>query len=385
MSKDKRSVFYALGASTATGGAPVVVLSLLLIDIADSLGTPVGVLGQISSFSSAISILMAVIMGVLAVRYSHKNLLAVGLVLMSISIIGTSLSTGFTQILILYSLSGIGYSMVQPMVNTFVGDLYPAGERTKVMGNMIAVRSVISFLAPLATGYIVARSNWRVGFASYNLTLTLISLGLVWLAIPRDKPVVAQSGNQLEGIRAVLGNRSAVAFLFAGALAFTPFMAISIYNGSYLRQHFMLSVEASSQLMPLVAISVTGGLLSSSFFVRRLGLKRTVYTATLLSSVAFLAYFGAGLSLVPSVVFSIIGSYLTGVWLATSGALGLLQDETYRGSMMSLNTASSSLGGVLGGLVGGFTLIRFGYLGLGAVTSCLGVVATLMYLLWVRE
>ena len=130
---------------------------------------------------------------------------------------------------------------------------------------------------------------------------------------------------------------------------------------------------------------MTGGLLSSRFFVKRLGLKRTVYMATPLSSVAFLVYFGAGLGLVPSVAFSILGSYLTGVWLATSGALGLLQDETYRGSMMSLNSASSSMDGVLGGFIGGFSLIRFGYLGLGVVTGGLGIVATLLYLLWVRE
>ena len=66
MSNEKKSVFYALGASTATGGAPVVILSLILIDIAESLDVPVGILGQISSFSSFISIIVAVLMGVLA-------------------------------------------------------------------------------------------------------------------------------------------------------------------------------------------------------------------------------------------------------------------------------------------------------------------------------
>lgn len=384
MSKDKKSVFYALGASTATGGAPVVVLSLLLIDIAESLDVPVGVLGQISSFSSFASIIVAIVMGVLAVKYSHKMLLCVGLCLMSISIVGTSLAYDFTSILVLYSLSGIGYSMVQPMTNTFIGDIYPVEGRTQVIGRMIAVRSVISFFAPLVTGFIVARSNWRIGFASYNLSLTLISLILVWTAIPRDKVHSVSGVDQLEGIKAVLGNHSASAYLFASALAFTPFMAISVFNGSYLRQHFMLSVEASSRLLPIVAIAVTPGLLLSNRLVERFGLKRVVYGSTLLSSAAFLVYFSAGLDLIPSIVFSTLGSFLTGVWLATSGALGLLQERTYRGSMMSLSTASSSLGGVLGALVGGFTLVRWGYLGLGAVTSCLGVVAALIYVLLVE-
>jgi hypothetical protein len=88
-----------------------------------------------------------------------------------------------------------------------------------------------------------------------------------------------------------------------------------------------------------------------------LGLKKVVYLSTLLSKLAFLVYFGAGLNLIPAVGCSVIGSYLTGVWLATSGALGLLQEGTFRGSMMSLTTASSSLGGVLGAMVGGFALL----------------------------
>ncbi len=381
----KNLLFYALGTSMATGGPPVVVLSLLLIDVADSLNIPVGVLGQISSFSSFLSIIMAIIMGVLAVRFSHKRLLYVGLLLISASIIGTSLSVNFSSILVLYSLSGIGYSMVQPMVNTFIGDIYPPEGRTRVMGRMIAVRSVVSFLAPLITGFVVARSNWRIGYVSFNLCLTVISLILVLTVIPYDKGEKVENSSQLQGIKQVLRNPSALAYLLAGALAFTPFMAISVYNGSYLRQSFGLPVETVSMLMPLVAISVTCGLLSSNRFVEWLGLKRVVYLSTLVSTLAYLVYFGAGLGLIPSVACSIFGAMSTGVWLSSSGALGLLQEQTYRGSMMSLATASSSLGGVLGALVGGFALIRFSYLGLGVVTSALGVIATVIYVLWVKK
>jgi len=105
----KTLIFFALGASMATGGPPMVALSLLMIDIAKSLNVPVATLGQISSFSSFLSIIMAIIMGILAVRSSQRRLLSTGLVLMCVSIIGTSISSSYTSILVLYSLSGIGY------------------------------------------------------------------------------------------------------------------------------------------------------------------------------------------------------------------------------------------------------------------------------------
>jgi len=383
--KRSRALFYALGVSTATGGPPLVVLSLILIDVAESLNVEVGVLGQVSSFSSFISIIVAVLMGILAVRYRHKLLLSLGLGLMCVSVIGTSSSFNLVSFMVLFSLSGMGYSMVMPMVNTFVGEIYPAEGRTKVVGNMIAVRSIVSFLAPLVTGYVVSLSNWRIGYASFNLTLTVISLALVLMALPQGKVESVSNPNQLEGIRGVLRNGSAVAYLLAAALAFTPFVGIQVFNGSYLRQHFALPVRTVSQVMPLVAIAVTAGLLTSNRYVEWIGLKKTVYLSTFLSSIAFLVYFGAGLSLAPAVACSMIGSYLTGVWLASTGALSLLQETVYRGSMMSLGTAASSLGGVLGSLVGGYALIGFGYLGLGAVTGLMGLAATLIYSLWVRR
>jgi predicted MFS family arabinose efflux permease len=381
----KSLIFFALGASMATGGPPMVALSLLLIEIAESLNVPVATLGQISSVSSFLSIIMALIMGVLAVRYSHKLLLSTGLVLMCVSIIGTSSSSSYSLILVFYSLSGIGYSMVMPMVTTYIGQLYPPEGRTEVMGRLISVRSIVSFLAPLITGYVLARSNWRIAYSSYNISLTVISLILVFIAIPRDSGQQAGNSNQLAGISAVLRNHSALAFLLAGAFGITPFIAISVFNGSYLRQIFSLSVETVSQLMPLTAISVTFGLLVSNRLVEKLGLKRVVYLSTLVSAIAYLVYFGAGLSLVPSVVFSLIGAVMTGVRLASSGALGLLQERTYRGSMMSLSTAAQSLGGMLGALLGGFALSKFGYFGLGFVTSVLGVFAFVIYVFWVKN
>jgi len=368
----------------ATGGPPAVSLSLLLVDIAESLDVPVATLGQVSSFSSFISIFMAIIMGVLAVKYSHKLLMSTGLFLICFSIIGTSLSTNYTSILVLYSFVGIGYSMVMPMVTTYIGELYPPEGRTRIMGQLISVRSIVSFLAPLITGHILAKSSWRIAYSSFNLTLTLLSLVLVIWAIPTDNKLQTGDLNQLAGIRAVFRNRSALAFLLAGALGITPFIAISVYNGSFLRQFFSLSVETVSQLMPLTAISVTVGLLFSNRLVEYLGLKRVVYLSTLFSAVAYLVYFGAGLSLVPSVVFSLVGAFMTGIRLASSSALGLLQEKVFRGSMMSLSSASQGLGGVLGALLGGLALSNFSYLGLGTLTSFLGITSFGIYILWVN-
>jgi DHA1 family inner membrane transport protein len=350
-----------------------------------SLNVSAATLGQISSASSFLSIIIAIVMGVLVVRYGQKLLLSLGLGLICVAIVGTSASTSYISILVFYSFVGIGYSMVSPMVTTYIGQLYQPEGRTEVMGRLISIRSILSFLCPLITGYILAFSGWRIAFSSFNLPLTAISLILVLVAIPREVYEKVEKQDQLAGISAVLRNSSALAFLIAGALAVTPFIAIQVYNGTYLRQSYGLSVELVSRLMPLTAISVTLGLLISNRLVERLGLKKVVYLSTLVCAISYLVYFGAGLGLIPAVLFSLVGAVTTGVWLASSSALGLLQENVCSGSMMSLITASQNFGGVLGALLGGFALSSYGFIGLGSITSVLAIFATIIYLIWVTK
>jgi predicted MFS family arabinose efflux permease len=83
--------------------------------------------------------------------------------------------------------------------------------------------------------------------------------------------------------------------------------------------------------------------------------------------------------------FMALGSLSTGIRLAASSTLGLIQETTYRGSMMAMTTAGMSLGGVLGAMLGGYALLNYGYAGFGMVISGLSFVATFIYVFWVRS
>jgi predicted MFS family arabinose efflux permease len=271
------------------------------------------------------------------------------------------------------------------MVTTYIGELYPPEGRTKVMGRLISVRSISSIISPLIIGYVAARSNWRIGFASFGLFLSIISLILVYFGIPKDRRILFEDEGQLAGILAVFRNRSALSYLFAGSLSMALFTALSVFNGSYLRQNFALTVKTTSQILPITSIFITVGLLVSGFLVDRFGLVKVVYLSTFLSAVFYLFYFAAMLPLLPALIFSILGSLMLGIRLAVGGTLGLVQETTYRGSMMSLNTAFMNLGGVLGAMIGGYALLSYGYRGLGIVSSGLSVIASIIYFLWVKN
>lgn len=373
--------FPALALSMATGGPPAIALSLLLVDISASFNTSIGVMGQVSTVSSFMSIFMALIMGVLSVKYCYKRLLLSGLMLICVSMIGSGLSPSYQFMFVIYSLTGIGYSMVYPMTTTYIARFYPVEKRTDAIGKLIAGRSIASMIAPIIIGAVVSRSNWRWGFLGYSLPLVVLSIVLVFIGIPQARLESKTGGDIkfLDGLRNVAANRSATACIISGVLAITPFTAISVFNGSYLRQHFLLPMETVSMLMPLYAVFVTIGLLTSGRLVSRLGLKRIVVFTTFFEALAYLVYFAVGLPLIFALVFSSFGALMTGIRISTSNSLNLEQVPRFRGTMMSMNAAASGLGGVIGASVGGYLLMQIGYWGLGLIVSLLGFVATVIY------
>lgn len=125
--------------------------------------------------------------------------------------------------------------------------------------------------------------------------------------------------------------------------------------------------------------------LSRDARAERFGLKKVVYLTTFTSAVFYLVYYALGLDLAPAMVFSALGSLSTGIRLAAGSTLGLNQETEFRGSMMSLTTASMSLGGVLGAMLGGYALLNYGYPGFGLAISGLSFVATFIYVFWVRS
>jgi predicted MFS family arabinose efflux permease len=180
------------------------------------------------------------------------------------------------------------------------------------------------------------------------------------------------------GIKNILKDRSAVACLLAASLAMTLFSAIQVFNGSYLRQHFGLSIQVVSLLLPLTAISVTVGTLITGLIVRRFGLRKVVFFTTFFAAMSYLVYFALHDYKI-ALVFSSIGACLTGIRVTVAGSLSLEQVPLYRGSMMSLNTAATSLGGVLGANLGGYALLSYGYTGLGFILFFMSVLSTILY------
>ena len=140
---------------------PRLIISLLLIEIAFSFDIEVGVAGQISTVASIVSAVMALLMWVLSVRYRHKSLLIAVVAFLAVASLGCYLTPNFSLLLVIFSLTGISMTMVQPMSTAIIGKLFSVEERPKVISYLMAGMTLSYVIGPPIINVI---DDWRITF-----------------------------------------------------------------------------------------------------------------------------------------------------------------------------------------------------------------------------
>jgi DHA1 family inner membrane transport protein len=365
---------------------PSLVVSLLLVDIATSFDVQVGVAGQIRTTSGLLSILFAILMGVLSMRYSHKWLLAWGLMLYIVSAVTSYLSTSLLMLLMFFALSGVATSMVNPMINTLIGRLVPPGRRTTVMGWTVAGLALIYLAGSLSSGFI-SPWGWRTAMILVVVPMTIISLILFTSQVPNDKAESksrASIASLLEGYRALLRSKSAIGCIIGTMLSLAMWNTILVYVPSYWRQVFNVPTTTTATYYVFTCLSYIVGSLLVGRFTKRIGIRRhLLYTTGALGVITLFCYNAP--SLLVGVVLAVVASFFAGMLITLASSFSLEQIPEYRGTMMSIHAAATSLGSTLAAAIGGFLLTPYGY-GLYSITmGIIGIVGALIYMFMTNE
>lgn len=357
------------------------VVTLLLLDIAETFNSPTGIMGQVQTLSSILAVACALLMGVLTVRFKSKTLLLAGLAFIVISATGCFLSVNFTMMLISYALSGFGVAVALPMTITMIAELYPVERRTGVIG-LTGSGGMVSYMigAPLAS-YIAGIGGWRMAFLWYVVPVTTASLLLVLKGLPAPTSSGGGPENRiglLDGFRGVASNRSALACLGATAFMMGSWQFLSLYSISFYRVRFQISTGLASLVILGMSLCATISSLTAARVMNKLGRKRTCVLSSIICTV-FLVVF----PLIPDLWLSMAARFVSGLvgplayTISSSLALELVPE--FRGVMMSLNSAAFNTGIALGSALGGALLLSFSYETMGVVLGSFMIVPALIY------
>jgi DHA1 family inner membrane transport protein len=357
--------------------SPRIIISLFLIEIATSFGSSVGVMAQITTVSSLVGMTTSLLLGALSVRFRHKSLLVLGLVVMTVSTLGCFAAPNYLAMLTFYSMITLGGAIALPMTSTLVASHFSIHQRSHVLGWLVAGGALaVSCGAP-----IIARiGDWRLAFLGYVFPFAFLSLVLSVTGIPSPPQETVrnkQARQYVESFKAILTNKSAVACLAGNALGNAGWQAIFLYSSSFFRQRYYVSTELASLLVFGGALCVTLGSLVSGRVVDRVGRKRLVVFVSGLLGICLMLY-----TAVSSLLFAtgarFLGSWLAGMMFSASASLELEQLPRFRGTMMSLSAAMQGVGSALGAAIGGFVLLIYDYELVGLSLGALAVVGAIV-------
>lgn len=368
---------------------PAILVSFLLIDIGNTFNRSVGVTGQIQTAASLVGAISAVLMGALSVRFNHKSLLLMGLLFISITALGCAFALNFAMMLIAFSLSGLAINTVEPMLFSLVGEHFPLEKRANAIGWIITGVALSSMIGTPIIGFIVSLEfgDWRLAFLGYVLPVSLLGLAMAAKGVrsPSQRPHPKMiKGKYLEGFKGVFANHSAIACLVGAALSIAGFQAIVFYGISFFRQRFQLTIGFVAIIFPVFALCYVLGNQVSGRLVNKFGRKPVTVLTVFFAGIITISFINMS-QLWLAYALACIGSLFFGMLATASFSLTLEQVPNFRGTMMSLRSASTSMGAALGAGVGGLTLLWWDYEGVGLALGALSIAAAIIFYILVFD
>jgi MFS transporter, DHA1 family, putative efflux transporter len=369
--------------SFATG--PIAVLaSLLLVDIGNTFNISVGVAGQLNTVYSLAALAMALLTGVLSTRFRHRSLLLVGLVLMMVSSLGCYLAPDFLMMMTFFSLSGAGYAMVNPMMFALVGRHLPVEKRPNAIGRIVAGGALVYVLGAPVIAIMAGIGGWRLPLFGFVVPVLLVGFTLSFVGLPSVRAFeesAPAAETYYRSFKEVLTNRSAVACLVGDLLRSASFVAVVFFAASFVRQRFLVSTDTASLMIIGGALAYVIGGLVSGRLVNVFGRKPMVISTALLAGAFTSAYVFAP-DFYTSVALIMTAGWFFGLIASAANSLTLEQTPNFRGTMMSIDTASLNLGSALGTVVGGLALVVSGYEGQGILLGATCILGALVWALF---
>jgi MFS family permease len=296
--------------------------------------TEIGLLLAVTSLLGAVATIPA---GVLVDRTSRVSLLRHGVALWGVASAVSGFATSFRFLLVTRVALGVVIAAATPAVASLLGDLFPAAERSRVYGYVLAGELVGTGFGFVVCGNLAALS-WRAAF----LALVPPAAVLVWLltrlpeparggsdrlppephafgeageptgeagpaagttrspgpgldAAPRPANVLRTNPDDLSlpaAVRYVLRVPSNVVLIVASALGYFFLAGVRGFGVEFVRQAYSLSQPAATSLVPLIGTGMLVGILFAGRIADRAqsgghrSARITVAAASVLAAVA---------------------------------------------------------------------------------------------------
>lgn len=337
-------------------------------------------MGWMTSSYALMQLIFAPLWGIASDRVGRKPILMLGILGYAVALLLFGLAKTFPMLFFARVLSGVLSSATMPTAMAYIGDNAPEKERSGGMGKLGAAMGAGVVLGPLMGGWLSEASFSFPFFVGSGLAA--LALILVALILPEAREKIAQrkerKGFNLAAARAVLLGPAGVLLLliFIMAVGLANFQGII---GLYLVQQLAFDTTQVGWLwMAIGGIMILAQGLLTERLTKWVGERAVISGGLLVGALGMLGILAAVNFASMMIAVSILCLGLALMGPAMNAHISTFAGE-HQGAVMGLNSASASLGRVIGPLWAGWLYdVNAGYPFLsGAVILLLGFVVSL--------
>ena len=317
------------------------------------------------------------IIGILADRFGRRKWIWIGLCVSTIALFAFTLNTEVAYLVLVHSIQGFAAAMIVVCTLTMVTDVSTVSSRGREMG-MYDFANLGGYMIGIFTAGVLVRTHFLL--APFYLGSALAAVGAVYVFFKVKETKGRGDGSVLSPIQTLhllLSDRRAAA-MFPIWLSITTFIGMALTFGPRLGPSPMITSSVIAAVVLVLAFTQPFfGQLSDNYGRERLmmfGMLSLIgFFVTVIAMFRWHIYV---LYLVPFFAVFGVGSFAFAP--AALASLGDLAPERGRGTTMGVYSVVISLGTIIGPLLGGYLLDRYGltslfYAGLLILISALGV------------
>jgi MFS family permease len=188
-------------------------------------------IGALIALPSIPIIIVTIVAGKLQEYIPIKILVVIGVLCFIVGGILPVFMTDFSTILVMRVIFGVGVGLSQTLSSALVGMHFEGAERQKVMGLQTSAQMIGAAVMMFASGYLARFGGWSGAF--YVHLLAIVSLIVVLICLPMDKPLRNQKGGDAPAEKvkltgAAVGWAVTLTIFFFAGMILAQFLALYI-------------------------------------------------------------------------------------------------------------------------------------------------------------
>lgn len=374
-------VLYVVALNHATNDGSVYLLSSLFPIVLSIFNISVLQVGIIVAVGYMVNVLFQPVVGHYSEGRDPGKLLAIGIFIISVSIVSFVFATGFSSLLVSVVMLRLGSSFFHPVGVSAISRTYPGDGLQKAMGFQSAFGNLGVLLTFSTAAPLYLAVGWRSTFIVFA-TWTILDVVLTLLFLKcKCSLIESTSKNPHMSNQALASNRIPIFFVVAAFISGGTYAVVVNFANIYLGNTTSLNVYQANLIVSGFIVSAFLGALSTGAWSRIVPSNVLLAGAYLVASSTIAAF----TLLSGNVVLSILTLLITGFVISATYPLTYTELSRYlatnqkNGRSFGVLFSSQTVGAALLGLISGYISELFGLevsFGMVAGLALIGSVTT---------